>query len=42
MDEVGGKFRIIQAKPRGTVVHVVIPVDNESRAAAPALTQVLD
>jgi PAS domain S-box-containing protein len=35
MDELGGKFRVIQAKPRGTVVHVVIPVDNEGRAAAP-------
>jgi PAS domain S-box-containing protein len=42
LDEVGGKFRIIQAKPRGTVVHAVIPVDNGSGAAAPGAAASLD
>ena len=27
LDEVGGRFRIVQVKPHGTMVHAVIPVE---------------
>jgi PAS domain S-box-containing protein len=37
MDEVGGNFRIIQAKPRGTMVHAVIPVDDHREASPGAV-----
>lgn len=34
LDEIGGKFRVMQTKPRGTMLHVVIPVGNNHRPAS--------
>jgi PAS domain S-box-containing protein len=38
LEEVGGRFRIVRTKPHGTIVHVVIPVDDDHWQASQGAT----